>query len=43
MNNEKINECLSILYEIEDFLDYNEPIISQCIDFLQDMESDNNE
>ena len=34
----EIEKCLQILYKLENITDYEEKVISNCIDFLQHLE-----
>lgn len=35
---EEIDKCLQVLYKLEDITEYKEKAISNCIDFLQNLE-----
>lgn len=35
---DKIEKCLETLYWLEDFTEYEQPKISECINLLQDIE-----
>lgn len=35
---EEIDKCLQVLYRLEDITGYEEKAISDCIDFLQNLE-----